>query len=170
MTDTDTQTSASASSATPHGQLPLRCSAVACAVINGRQILLLKRAKGAFRGQWTLVSGRIEAGEKAWQAAVREVREETGLKPITIYTSGTTDLFYNPAEEVMEMVPVFVVRVAAQDPVTLDDAHEDHAWLPLPRAIDSVAFPGQRRALESIAHFFMEKTPEDFYRIDDFRP
>lgn len=116
------------------------------------------------------MSGRIEPGEKAWQAAVREVREETDLKPITVYTSGNTDIFYNPVDEVMEVVPIFVVRVASQEPVNLDDAHEDHAWLPLPRAIDSVAFPGQRRALESIAHFFMEKAPADFYRIDDFRP
>lgn len=168
MTDTDTQTSAP--SASSHGQVPMRCTAVAAAVINGRQVLLLKRAMGAFRGQWTLVSGRIEGEEKAWQAAVREVREETGLKPITVYTSGNTDVFYNPVDEVMEVVPIFVVRVAGQEPVTLDEAHEDHSWLPLPRAVDSVAFPGQRRALESIAHFFMEKSPEDFYRIDAFRP
>lgn len=148
----------------------MRCTAVAAAVVNGRQVLLVKRAKGAFRGQWTLVSGRIESGETAWQAAVREVKEETGLKPITVYTSGNTDMFYNPVDEVMEVAPVFVVRTQNQEPVTLDEAHDDYCWLPLPRAIDSVAFPGQRRALESIAHFFMEQAPADFFRIDAFRP
>lgn len=150
--------------------VPQRCSAVAAAVINGRQVLLIRRATGAFKGAWTLVSGRIEPGETAWQAAAREVHEETGLKPITLYTTGNTDLFYNPKDEVMEVVPVFVARTNSQEPVTLDAAHDDYAWLPLPRAVETVAFPGQRRALEMIAHFFMDRPPADFYRIDAYRP
>lgn len=150
--------------------VPMRCTAVAAAVVNGRQVLLIRRAKGAFTGSWTLVSGRIEPGETAWQAAAREVAEETGLKPITLYTTGNTDVFYNPKDEVMEVVPVFVARTNSQEPVTLDDAHDDYAWLPLPRAIETVAFPGQRRALEMIAHYFMDRPPADFYRIDAYRP
>ena len=42
-------------------------------------VLLLKRAKTPFAGHWVLPGGRIEAGETAEHAVMREVREETGL-------------------------------------------------------------------------------------------
>lgn len=48
MTDTDIQTPNP--SASGQGQVPMRCTATAAVVINGRQVLLIKRAKGAFPG------------------------------------------------------------------------------------------------------------------------
>lgn len=43
-------------------------------VMQEGRVLLLKK----FNGQWVLPKGRIEAGETREQAAVREVKEETG--------------------------------------------------------------------------------------------
>jgi 8-oxo-dGTP pyrophosphatase MutT (NUDIX family) len=40
------------------------------------KILLVKRKDN---GQWGLPGGKIENGEKSWQAALRELSEETGL-------------------------------------------------------------------------------------------
>lgn len=62
-----------------------------CAVIvrNERgEILLLASPKQ--QGKWTLPGGHIEPGEKILEAAVREVKEETGLdaRPISIITHG----------------------------------------------------------------------------------
>ena len=49
---------------------------------NGVEFLLLKRvASVRLGGTWQAVHGRIEAGETAWQAALRELKEETGLTP-----------------------------------------------------------------------------------------
>lgn len=41
--------------------------------------LLIQRATPPQKGHWTLPGGRVEAGETLQQAAIREVREETGL-------------------------------------------------------------------------------------------
>jgi ADP-ribose pyrophosphatase YjhB (NUDIX family) len=42
-------------------------------------LLLVERGSGAGVGRWSVPGGRIEAGERAADAVVREVAEETGL-------------------------------------------------------------------------------------------
>lgn len=46
----------------------------------GEQVLLMRRAgTGFFDGQYSLPGGHVEPGESVLAAAVRELREETGL-------------------------------------------------------------------------------------------
>lgn len=52
----------------------------ASAVVLGEDgVLLVRRARGAAAGLWSLPGGHIEPGETSALAARREVREETGL-------------------------------------------------------------------------------------------
>jgi 8-oxo-dGTP diphosphatase len=48
-------------------------------LLRDQQVLLVKRAKQAGFGMWSLPGGHIEPGEAARDAAVRELREETGV-------------------------------------------------------------------------------------------
>ena len=47
------------------------------------EFLLLRRAadEEVYPGVWQPVTGRMHEGEKAWEAALREIKEETGLSP-----------------------------------------------------------------------------------------
>jgi 8-oxo-dGTP diphosphatase len=49
-------------------------------VKRGGKILLLKRKGSHGQGQWALPGGYLEFGESLRQCAVREIKEETGLK------------------------------------------------------------------------------------------
>lgn len=56
---------------------------VACFLflIKDNQVLLLKRQNTGYRdGQYSLISGHVDAGESFTQAMIREAREEAGLE------------------------------------------------------------------------------------------
>lgn len=49
------------------------------AVIEEGRLLLVRKGRGPWDGQWVVPGGRVEYGERMEDTAVREVREETGL-------------------------------------------------------------------------------------------
>ena len=54
--------------------------AVLTLVEQNRKFLLIQESKSACRNKWFLPGGRISAGESILDAAVREAREESGLR------------------------------------------------------------------------------------------
>jgi ADP-ribose pyrophosphatase YjhB (NUDIX family) len=48
-------------------------------VLDGAQVLLIKRGHAPLKGEWSLPGGGVEIGETLEQAIAREVLEETGL-------------------------------------------------------------------------------------------
>ena len=75
--------------------------------------LILKRAKTKiyYEHLWQGVAGVIEKGEKAWEAAIRELKEETGLDPIRIFVADHVSRFYETHGNRVNLVPVFGIEV-----------------------------------------------------------
>ena len=66
---------------------------VGAVIINAAdELLVIQRGKPPAVGRWTLPGGRIEPGERAEQAVVREVLEETGLEVRVIREVGSIHL------------------------------------------------------------------------------
>ncbi|MDP0929528.1 NUDIX domain-containing protein [Paracoccus onubensis] len=122
------------------------------------EVLLLKRSQSLV-GEWCQVAGGIEEGETAWQTALRELEEETGLKPISLYSADTCEQFYEARRDSITIAPVFVGFIDSASKVVLNHEHSDYCWVSFDEAVEMVAFGGQRRILRWIEDEFVKRRP-----------
>ncbi|MDZ5472404.1 NUDIX domain-containing protein [Bacillus sp. 31A1R] len=152
-------------------EVPIRCTGVAIVLMkkieNEYKVLLLKRATSILKDVWCYIGGSIEGGEKAWESALREVREETGISNISLYTSNKFDQIYSPEENYIYVAPVFVGFVEEKQEVTLNHEHSEFKWLSFSEAIDTVTLPGNDEVLMSIEKHFAIRKPSEYLRIEN---
>jgi len=116
------------------------------------EILLLRRAQSeeVYPGVWQPVTGRMHEGEKAWEAALREIKEETGITPEEFFVVPNVNSFYNPAKDSVSLIPVFAGKVDKNVDVILSEEHDEYMWCSLEKALPLLAWPGQRKSAELI--------------------
>lgn len=117
----------------------------------GLEVLCLRRGAQRDRpGSWEIVHGHIEPDEAPAAAARRELLEETGLAPVTLYNLSRVDAFFeNRTGEVM-LIPAYVAFVAPDAAVTLSAEHDASEWLAAAEAQRRLTWPRERRAIDDI--------------------
>jgi dATP pyrophosphohydrolase len=135
---------------------------------DGVEFLQLRRADSVFMGgTWQPIHGRIELGEKAWQTAVRELREETALTPIALYQIESVNTFYDATDDKIHHCPSFAAEVAVDASVQIDEEHTAFRWLAMTEAAEAFLWPGQRQAIREICDEIIADGPAKRYlRID----
>jgi 8-oxo-dGTP pyrophosphatase MutT (NUDIX family) len=115
------------------------------------EVLVLRRGtQGRCPGSWETVHGTIEPGETPVQASLREMREETGLVPQSLYNLSRTEAFYQHRTDEVALIPVFAAFVAANAEPRVSTEHDRAEWLTPAVAAKRFAWPRERRALDDI--------------------
>lgn len=119
--------------------------------INNNEIefLLFKRAEGhIYDGQWRMIGGKVEDEETYWQAALRELDEETGLKPTKFWTLPSLNKFYEWDSDEILLIPAFAAEIDSTGSIQLDKEHSKADWFEIKEAAGLICWPEQRRLLK----------------------
>ncbi len=103
------------------------------------QILLMQDAKN----RWTIPKGHVEPGEEPKQTAEREIREETGLQEMKVYSwLGKVNFRYrrNHTLVLMTMHIYLVEALGNTDKLNPEDWLNDIKWLAATDAVDKIAY------------------------------
>ncbi len=113
--------------------------------------LIMRRSEGRkYGGIHHCVHGKIRPGEKAWETALRELREETGLTPLRMWTADGMSSFYEAESDTVNLVPVFAVEVDTLAEPILSDEHSSYNWLSASEAETQLAWENHREAIRRI--------------------
>ncbi len=104
---------------------PIVAAGIVC--LRGADVLLIRRGAPPRAGEWSLPGGRIEWGERAADAALRELREETGCAAEVI---GLIDVVDGVMEDRHYVLIDYAARWIAGEPRAGDDAADARFFTP----------------------------------------
>jgi dihydroneopterin triphosphate diphosphatase len=151
-------------------EIPIRCQGIAVIllkIVKGEyRVLLMKRATPILKDVWCYIGGGIEEGEKAWESALREIQEETGITKVSLYISNKFDQFYSSRENYIYVAPVFVGYVDEEEDVVLNPEHIDYKWMIFEEAKERAILPGNDEVLDHIERHFVKRNPLEWLRVE----
>ena len=113
------------------------------------EVLLIRRANPPYQGCWSIPGGKVEFGETLHEAALRELKEETGVDAVITGLLAVVDGVFPDHDRHYVMIDYRAEWTGGQ-PVAGDDAAEA-AFHPLSAVDDLVAWEETRRVIHTAA-------------------
>lgn len=115
------------------------------------EFLQLRRHETGFLdGTWQTVRGSIEPNETAVEAALRELREETGVRPVEFYRLGSIESFYDLESDAIWHSAAFCALVTAGAAIVLNEEHDAARWIDERDVDDHFTWPSEKPLLAEV--------------------
>ena len=97
---------------------------------------------------WSLPKGHIEAGESPEQAAIREVKEETGIESEIQKSLGVIDFWFMAGgKRIHKTVHHFVFKEKGGRISPQVSEVDDVRWFPLDEIVERLAYPDEKKLI-----------------------
>jgi 8-oxo-dGTP pyrophosphatase MutT (NUDIX family) len=127
----------------------------------GIELVLASRRKRDGGLAWGLPKGLVEPGESAAEAALREVREETGLVAEIRASLGDVSYFYVwDGERIRKKVAFFLMEAVGGDVSLHDHEMEEVRSFPLDEALERADYRSERDVLGRASELLRAGTPD----------
>lgn len=113
------------------------------------EVTVISRTARSGQKVYCLPKGWIEKGETPEEAAIREVREETGLTGRILQKIGEINYFFysDKKERISKAVHFYLLEYISGNTSDHDDEVEDAGWFPLEDANALLSYKNEREIL-----------------------
>jgi 8-oxo-dGTP diphosphatase len=120
---------------------PLACVGVVCR--RGDEVLLVKRGREPLKGRWSIPGGKMDFGETVREAALRELKEETGVEA---RVTRLIDVVDSVMDDTHYVLIDFEAEWISGEPVAADDA-DAAEFVPVTEAMERVSWDKTRQVI-----------------------
>jgi len=112
---------------------------------------------------WDFAKGHVDKGETDLEAAVRELREETGIReftPVPDFQQEIVYFFRSGRHGLIRKTVVFFLAEVTKTDVILSEEHVGYDFLPFEQAVKRATFAAAKELLRAAhARLIQESTP-----------
>ena len=132
----------------------MRPTCVDAVVLEGNNLLLVKRRFDPFKGYWVLPGGHVENNETVEEAVIREVKEETGVETKIVSLIG---VFSSPDRDPRHNISIAYLCIPTTTNIQTSDETSEVRWFKLSDLPDDVGFDHKdiiSKAVEMLRNLF----------------
>ena len=111
------------------------------------------------QGRWQLPKGWIDKNETSQEAAVREVKEESGVEAEIVEKIDRINIFFYNEEkqQVVKNIVFFLMEYQSGSIKDHEPETEKAVWLPFKKAYDQMTFKSEKKVLEKAKKILEER-------------
>ena len=108
-------------------------------------------------GHWDFAKGNIEYGENESQAALREIREETGIESVHFLEGfrARVEYYYKRGGNLVHKEVVFFLARSDSQKVILSNEHIGYSWCAYDKSLAKLTYRSARDVLKQARSFIM---------------
>jgi len=121
-------------------------------IVHDGELFLIPR----FEDYWGFFGGNVEEGEDLEKAALRNLRDLSGIKWLQVVKKLESRIGYFGDDGNKVDRHIFLIRSSVKSDIKLRDGILGYAWLPFREALDLLTYPGHKRALREARMFIRD--------------